>query len=356
MSRQSDDALLDGHGDAPHTVEALDDALSAPDDSLVEDLAAVDGDIVIIGAGGKMGPTLARMAKVASLRAGTSRRVIAVSRFAGADNPQQQLLHEAGVETLPLDLLDPQSVERLPEAANVVYMLGRKFGTTGSEPLTWAVNTYLPGVVASRYAGARLVVFSTGNVYPLTPAREGAPDETCPVAPVGEYAQSCLGRERVFADAAQRLGARVLLYRLNYAVELRYGVLMEIGSAVWEGRPVDLTMGQVNVIWQRDANAYALRALRHCDSPAAVLNASGPETASVRWLAASFGSRLEREPLFAGEESQSALLTNAGRAHAAFGYPRVPLLRAVEWTAQWIRAGGARLDKPTHFQEQRGRF
>ncbi len=352
----SDNALIDGHGDAPRTVEALDDVLSAPDDALVEDLAAVEGDIVIVGAGGKMGPTLARMAKQGSMRAGTDRRVIAVSRFAGAGSSQRQLLHDAGVETLPLDLLEPHSAERLPEAPNVVYMLGRKFGTTGAEPLTWAVNTYLPGVVASRYAGARIVVFSTGNVYPLTPAQQGAPDEMHPVAPVGEYAQSCLGRERVFADAAQRLGAQVLIYRLNYAVELRYGVLLEVGAAVWEGRPVDLRMGRVNVIWQRDANAYALRALRHCDSPAAVLNASGPETTSVRWLADRFASRFEREPLFTGEEGDSALLTNAGRAHAAFGYPRVPLLTALEWTAQWIRGEGSRLDKPTRFQEQQGRF
>ena len=335
---------------------ALEDGLSAPDDAVVEDLAAVEGDIVIVGAGGKMGPSLARMAKRGSLRAGSARRVIAVSRFAGAGNPQRELLDDAGVETVSLDLLDPRSVERLPEAPNVVYMLGRKFGTTGGEPLTWAVNAYLPGMVASRYAGARIVVFSTGNVYPLTRAREAAPDETLPVAPVGEYAQSCLGRERLFADAAQRLGTRVLLYRLNYAVELRYGVLSEVGTAVWEGRPVDLTTGKVNVIWQRDANAYALRALRYCDSPAAVLNASGPETASVRWLADQFAARFEREPLFVGEESESALLTNAGRVHAAFGYPRVPLLTALEWTAQWIRAEGVRLDKPTHFQEQRGRY
>jgi len=352
----TDDAWLDGYGDAPRTVEALDDALSAPDEGVVEDLSAVDGDIVIVGAGGKMGPTLARMAKQGALRAGSDRRVIAVSRFDGRDNPQRQLLHDAGVETLALDLLDAGSLEQLPEAPNVVYMLGRKFGTTGAEPLTWAVNTYLPGLVASRYAGARIVAFSTGNVYPSTPSGQGAPDEMHSLAPVGEYAQSCLGRERVFADAAQRLGARVLLYRLNYAVELRYGVLMEVGWAVWAGRPVDLTMGQVNVIWQRDANAYALRALRHCDSPAAVLNASGPETASVRWLADQFAARFEREPQFTGAESDAALLTNAGRAHAAFGYPRVPLLRALEWTSQWIRAQGARLDKPTHFQEQQGRF
>ncbi len=352
----TDAAWLDGCGDAPPTVAALDEALSAPDEGLVEDLAAVDGDIVIVGAGGKMGPTLARMAKRGALDAGSTRRVIAVSRFAGRNNPQRQLLHDAGVETLALDLLDARAVEQLPEARNVVYMLGRKFGTTGAESLTWVVNTYLPGVVASRYADARIVAFSTGNVYPLTPARQGSPDETHPLAPVGEYAQSCLGRERVFADAAQRLGARVLLYRLNYAVELRYGVLAEVGSAVWEGRPVDLTTGQVNVIWQRDANAYALRALRHCASPAAVLNASGPENASVRWLADQFAARFEREPQFKGTESDSALLTNAARAHAAFGYPRVPLLRALEWTSQWIRAGGERLAKPTHFQEQRGQF
>lgn len=351
-----DDSLLEGHGNAPGTVRELDDVLSAPDDALVEDLTAVQGDIVIIGAGGKMGPTLARMAKQGALRAGSARRVIAVSRFAGTDNSQRQLLDDAGVETLAIDLLDAGSLERLPEAPNVVYMLGRKFGTMGAEPLTWAVNTYLPGAIAARYQGARVVAFSTGNVYPFMPVRQGAPDETHQVAPVGEYAQSCLGRERVFADAAQRLGARVLLFRLNYAIELRYGVLAEVGSAVWEGRPVDLTTGHVNVIWQRDANSYALRALRHCDSPAAVLNASGPETASVRWLADQFAARFEREPVFTGEEGNSALLTNAGRAHAAFGYPRVPLLRALEWTAQWIRAGGERLAKPTHFQEQRGQF
>ncbi len=352
----SDDSLLDGYGDAPGTVRELDDILSAPDDALVEDLDVVQGDILVIGAGGKMGPTLARMAKQSALRAGSARRVIAVSRFAGTDNSQRQLLDDAGVETLPLDLLDAGSLERLPEAPNVVYLLGRKFGTTGAEPLTWAVNTYLPGVIAARYQGARIVAFSTGNVYPFTPVGRGAPDETQQAAPVGEYAQSCLGRERVFADAAQRLGAQVLLFRLNYAVELRYGVLAEVGSAVWEGSPVDLTTGHVNIIWQRDANAYALRALRHCDSPAAVLNASGPETTSVRWLANQFAARFEREPLFTGDESDSALLMNAGRAHAAFGYPRVPLLRALEWTAQWIRAGGARLAKPTHFQEQQGQF
>lgn len=341
---------------APTTEAELDDLLSEPDPEVVADLSGVDGDLVVIGAGGKMGPTLCRMAQRAGVLAGSQRRVIAVSRFGGSAGALRGDLERSGVETMSVDLLDDDAVRQLPDAPNVVYMLGRKFGTTGSEALTWTVNSYLPGVVARRYAGSRILVFSTGNVYPFSSPSTGAPDESATVGPVGEYAQSCLGRERVFTDASERLGTRVLLYRLNYAVELRYGVLVEIASAVRDGRPVDLRMGTVNVIWQRDANAIALRALAHCTAPAEALNVSGPETVAVRWLAEQFGIRLGTRPTFAGEEGPHALLTNAARAYSRFGYPRMPLLRAVDWTAEWLRSGGGLLGKPSHFQESAGRF
>ncbi len=356
LQGRMNEAVLSGIGPAPADPEGLDDALSTPDEHLIAELAAVDGDLVVLGAGGKMGPTLSRMARRATDAAGSARRVVAVSRFGGDDDGSRRALERAGVETLALDLLGPDALDLLPEAPNVVFMLGRKFGTTGAEPATWAVNTLLPGLVARRYAGMRLVVFSTGNVYPPTSVRGGAPDERHPVGPVGEYAQSCLGRERLFADAAERLGSRVLLFRLNYAVEPRYGILTDVALAVHRGSPVDLTTGTVNVIWQRDACSYALRALGHCDAPAAVLNASGPETVSVRWLAEQFGQRFGREPVLVGEEGEAALLITAARAHALFGYPRMPLLRAIDWTVAWISAGGPVLAKPTRFQELQGRF
>jgi nucleoside-diphosphate-sugar epimerase len=335
----------------PATVAELEDLLSTPTPGVAEDLAALDGDILVLGAGGKIGPTLARMARRA---AGDDRRVIAASRF--SDAAQRDLLEEAGVETQAVDLLDPDGLDALPDAENVLYLAGRKFGTQGSEPQTWAVNAHGAGLAARRFAGSRVVVYSTGNVYPLSPVRRGGPSEEAPVGPIGEYAQSCLARERLFEDAAARHGTRVLLYRLNYAIDLRYGVLLEIGAAVHEGRPVDVTMGSVNVIWQRDANAYALRSLLQCAEPAVTLNVSGPETVSVRWLAERFGVLFGREPRIEGEEADTALLTNAARAHQLFGYPTVSLRTMIDWTAGWIADGGARLGKATRFQEREGAF
>jgi nucleoside-diphosphate-sugar epimerase len=341
----------------PKTEAELDDLLSTPTPALVRDLAAIPGDIVILGAGGKMGPSLARLARRAADEADGSRagrRVIAISRFSTPGLPRQ--LHEAGVETLACDLLDPQAVQELPNAPNVIFMAGRKFGSTGGESLTWAMNTYVPALVAGRYRDARIVVFSSGNVYPLVPVLSGGADEWTPPAPVGEYAQSVLGRERVFEYFSRQYGTPAVLLRLNYAIDLRYGVLLDVAQQVQAGQPVDLTMGHANVIWQGDANAVAIRSLRIATSPPVPLNVTGPEVVSIRWLAQRFGALLGVEPRFCGGEAPTALLSNAARCHQLFGYPSVSLAQMVEWVAHWLRIGGPTLDRPTHFQEREGRF
>jgi hypothetical protein len=282
------------------------------------------------------------------------RRVHAVSRF--SDPAVRAELDAAGVRTHPADLLDEQALPGLPDAPNVVYMVGRKFGTTGDAATTWALNTYLPGRIVRRYAGSRIVAFSTGNVYPLVPVGSGGADETVACDPVGEYAQSCLGRERVLAYHAAATGTPLAVIRLNYAVDCRYGVLTDLARAVAAGTAVDVTTGAVNVVWQGDANRYALSALAHAADPPLVLNVTGPETASVRWLAAELGRRLGAEPAYTGIEAATALLSNATACFARFGYPAVSLGRMLDWTAAWVRGGGPLLDKPTHFAQRQGRF
>ena len=326
--------------------DALDRLLADPSDALSEDLAALDGDILILGAGGKMGPSLALLAR----NAAPGRRVIAVARFSEAG--LRERLADAGIETIRCDLLDRDAVAQLPRARNVVFMAGQKFGASGHPALTWAMNVHVPAIVAELFRDSRVVVFSTGNVYPLVPVRSGGATEATAPAPLGEYAQSCLGRERIF----QHFGGAGLLFRLNYAIDLRYGVLHDIASKVRAGMPIDLSMGHVNVIWQGDANAFALRALRHCGSPMEPLNVSGPETLSVRVLAEELGARLGMAPQFVGEEAPLALLTNAGRAAALFGYPRVPLMRMLDWTADWVKRDGPSLGKPTKFEVRDGAF
>lgn len=335
-------------------VQQLEDILSAPSPAVVEALAGLDGDLLIIGGSGKMGPSLARLAQRAIAAAGSNKRVRAVSRFSSPES--RQALEQEGIETIAADLLNPDDLAALPDAANVIYMLGMKFGTTGREYETWATNTYVPGRVAERYPRSRIVVFSTGNVYPLTPVTRGGATEEHPTDPAGEYAQSCLGRERTFEYFSRRFGTPVTLFRLNYAIDLRYGVVYDIGKAVYEGRPVSLAMGNANVIWQGDANAFALRALTVCASPPYILNVTGPETISVRSVAEQFASAFGTTPQLVGEEAPTALLSNAGRAFRLFGYPRVTIQEMVEWTAHWIRQGGPTLAKPTHFQEREGRF
>lgn len=336
------------------TVEALEAFLSEPTPQLVEALEHLDGDLMILGAGGKMGPTLASMARRAVVQAGSDKRIIAVSRF--SDRPAADQLARMGVEVTSCDLMDDAALATLPDVRNIVYMVGVKFGATDHEARTWAVNAYLPGRVVQRFCHSRFVLFSSGNVYPLTPVSGGGCTEQTPPAPVGEYAQSVLGRERIFEYWATRLGVPGLIVRLNYAVELRYGVLLDIAQRVWKGEPIDLRMGHVNAIWQGDANAYALRALALAESPPRVLNVTGPETVSVRSLAGCLGELLGREPCLEGEEQADALLNNAAQAFKLMGYPRVPLPQIVEWVANWVAAGGSVLGKPTRFQVRDGRF
>jgi nucleoside-diphosphate-sugar epimerase len=266
------------------------------------------------------------------------------------------MLQRSGIETIHADLLDDQQLRSLPDAANVVFMAGRKFGSTGAESLTWAMNTYLAARVAERYRRSRIVAFSSGNVYPLVAVVDGGARETTPPAPVGEYAQSVLGRERMFEHFSARHGTPVCLLRLNYAIDLRYGVLLDIATKVFEGRPIDVSMGALNVIWQGDANSVCLRSFAQCQSPPFVLNLTGPETLSVRVLAGRFGKLFDRPPLLEGQEAPTALLSNAGRCHELFGAPSVTAEQMIEWTAEWIKAGGVTLNKPTHFEIRDGRF
>jgi nucleoside-diphosphate-sugar epimerase len=307
------------------------------------------------GVGGKMGPSLARLARRAIDQAGVKKQVTAVARFTNAELPAA--LAAQGIETIACDLLDRKALDKLPEIPNVVFMAARKFGTSGEEHLTWAMNTYLPGLVAEGYLNSRIVAFSTGNVYPLRPLAEGGAVETTPIGPVGEYAQSALGRERLFEYGSMRWGTPVVILRLNYAVELRYGVLVDIGRAVFEHRPVDLCMPRVNVIWQRDANAWCLRSFAHCQSPPLILNITGPETLSVREVAHEFGQHFGIEPTFVSStEGSSALLSDVSKARNLFGSPTVQPKEMIEWIANWIRDGGALLNKPTHFQTRDGKF
>ncbi len=336
------------------TIEQLEAKLAEPSQELVRDLERISGDIVLLGVGGKMGPSLAKLAMNAIREGGLSKRVIGVSRFSNREARQE--LEDAGIETISCELLDDESLRALPDAENVIYMAGNKFGTKGREYLTWAMNAYLPGRVAEKYKESRIVAFSSGNIYPFQPVASGGADERVAPEPIGEYAQSTLGRERVFEYHSVKNGTPMVMYRLNYAIDLRYGVLLELAKAVDEGREIDLTMGFANVIWQGDANAMAIRSLTQCSSPPTVLNITGPETLSIRWAAKEFAKRLRREALFAGTESDTALLNNAANSHQLFGYPRVPLLQMIDWTAEWVRHGGPTWNKPTHFQERKGNF
>lgn len=337
------------------TEAELEELLSRPDQETATAMAALDGDLLILGAGGKMGPSLARLARRAIGQAGVKKRVIAVARFTNSELPSE--FSAQGIETVACDLLNRNSLDKLPDIPNVVFMAARKFGTSGEEHLTWAMNTYLPGLVAERYRNSRIVTFSTGNVYPLRALADGGAAEATPVGPVGEYAQSALGRERMFEYGSMRWRTPVVILRLNYAVELRYGVLVDIGRAVFERRPIDLCMPRVNVIWQRDANSWCLRSFAYCKSPPLVLNITGLETLSVRELALEFGRHFGIEPNFVSlTEGSTALLSDATKAGSLFGSRTVQPKEMIEWIANWIRDGGTVLNKPTHFQARDGKF
>ena len=333
---------------------ALEDLLSNPSSADLECVRRLEGDILILGAAGKMGPSLARRIHRAAARTGSRNRVLAASRFSAP--AVRERLDADGIETVAGDLLESDQIAALPHVENVLFLAGRKFGTVGRTDVTWATNTLVPARVAEHFAQSRMVVFSTGNVYPLVPAGGPASREDDPPAPVGEYAQSCLGRERVVEFVSRERNLRALTFRLNYAVDLRYGTLVDIARKVLSGEAIDLTMGFFNAIWQGDANSYALRSLELCASPPAILNVTGPERISVRETAEWFGWLFGRPPQFVSTEGPVALLSDSSRCRAILGEPDVPLPVLRQWVAHWVQAGGASLGKPTHFEVTDGRY
>ena len=333
------------------SVAHLEEFLSQPPPELARDLASVAGDILVLGVAGKMGPTLARMAK----RAATDRRVVGVARF--SDMAVRTGLEKAGVETIACDLLDRSAVEALPKLPNVIYMAAMKFGASGNPALTWAMNVHVPAMVAEIFASSRIIAFSTGCVYPFVPIASGGATEDTPAGPPpGEYAWSCLGRERMLEHFSARLGTPGRLVRLNYAIDMRYGVLQDIAAKVLGGETLDLTMGHVNVIWQGDANAVALRCLAHTTAPTSPLNVTGPQTLSVRWLADEFARRFGRGARLTGSEAPTGWLNNAARMVAEFGPPKVGIEPMLDWTADWLLRGLPSHGKPTHYEVRDGRF
>jgi nucleoside-diphosphate-sugar epimerase len=343
--------------DLPDTInseEQLDEIMSCGSPELIRLMKAITGDIIILGCAGKIGVQLAMAAVKAIAEAGGKNRVIGVSRF--SDETTRKKMDAFGVETIKCDLLNRDSVEKLPKAPHVIFMAGRKFGTSGSEELTWAMNTVVPANVAHHFKESRIVAFSTGNVYDLSPVCGAMPTEDDITDPRGGYAQSALGRERVFEYFSNLNKTPVCIVRLNYAIDLRYGVLRDIGTRVYAGQPVDLSTGHVNVIWQGDVINQSILCLEHCRSPANIINMTGPETASVRYIAGEFARIFGKNVNFITQESPTALLNNASKAARLFGYPSVPLLRMIEWIAHWIELGGASLDKPTHFEVRDGKF
>ncbi|MGE5191098.1 MAG: NAD-dependent epimerase/dehydratase family protein [Deltaproteobacteria bacterium] len=335
------------------TEDELEAALSEPTTAVIETLRRRRGDIILLGVGGKMGLSLARMARRASDAAGVSRRVIGVSRFsAGAE----AAFNAHGIETIRCDLLNEDDVAQLPDAENVVFMTGKKFGSSDDMPSTWAMNSYLPAIVCRKFRRSRIVAFSTGNVYGLTPVARGGSLESDEPEPVGEYAMSCLGRERIFEYFSRSRDIPAALIRLNYACDLRYGVLVDLARQVWSGQAVDLTMGHFNTIWQGDANAWMLQAFDHAGAPPWIINVTGPELLSVRAVCGRFGRIMGKPVCFKGTESDTALLSDARRAVAQFGSPRVGADQLTEWVAHWVMRGGRQLGKPTHFESRSGRF
>jgi nucleoside-diphosphate-sugar epimerase len=333
------------------SVEALEEFMTRPTPALEADLTRAPGDILVLGVGGKMGPTLARMAK----RAAPQRRVIGVARF--SEPGLRDKLGAWGVECIACDLLERAALERLPRAPNVVFMAGHKFGAAGNAAFTWAMNVGVPYMVAEAFREARIVAFSTACVYPFADVNgRGAAEDAPALPPPGDYATSCVGREKAFEYGSLKYGTPGRLMRLEYAIDLRYGVLHDVASKVFAGEPVDVTMGHANVIWQGDANEQALRLLAHCTAPTSPLNVSGAEVLSVRALAAEFGKRFGRSPVFTGTEASTAWLVDTRAAQALFGAPRVPLARMIDWQVDWIRRGGASLGKPTHFETRDGQF
>ncbi len=337
-----------------HNEESLEELLSRPSEADIAAMSKLDGDLLVLGAAGKMGPSLVRRARRAADATGKSMRIIAVARFTNAAVADS--LTKDGIEVIRAELTDREAVWKLPDAPNVIFMAGRKFGSAGNQPLTWAVNAWAPGLVADRYSASKIVAFSTGNVYPFVPVESGGATEETELAPVGEYAQSALARERMFEYFSNIRGTPVAILRLNYAIDLRYGVLLDIGQKIFERRPIDLTMGYVNVIWQGDANSICLRAFELASSPARVLNVTGSQTLAVRWIAERFGAFFGVVPIFEGKEAANALLNNASLCNRLLGPQSLSPEEMIVMMAQWIGVDGPTYHKPTHFEARDGAF
>ena len=335
-------------------VRQLEEVLSRPTEDVIETMGRIEGDIIVLGVGGKIGPTLAMMARRASDAAGVKRRVIGVARFSSPELREHLSAH--GIETIACDLLDRAALESLPEVPNVFYLAAKKFGSTGAESTTWAMNVYLPGLVCEKFTGSRIVAYSTGNVYPLVPTDSSGAIETTPTEPVGDYAMSCLGRERIFSHFSETRGTPVALVRLNYATELRYGTLVDIAGQVLSGQPVDLSMGYFNAVWQGDSNAMTLRALEHVSSPPFVVNLAGPEKLSVRHCAEYLGQQMGKTATFTGTESLDAFLSDGRLGYEKLGHTTVDAQEMMGMIADWQVRGGSTLGKPTHFQTRDGKF
>jgi nucleoside-diphosphate-sugar epimerase len=329
---------------------ALEELLSRPTGALVDDLARLEGDIMVLGVAGKVGPTIARMAR----RAAPRKRVLGVARFSSREIKQR--LESWGVETVTCDLMEREAVARLPRIANVVYMAGKKFGTKDDPAFAWAMNTYVPALIAELFRESRIVAFSTLCVYPFGPVLHHGWDESVPPGPVGDYANSCVGRERAFEHGSKRWGTPGRLIRLNYAIDMRYGVLLDIAQWVMKSEPIAIDSGHASVIWQGDANAQILRSLLHCTTPTSPLNVGGPELASVRAVAEAFGRRFGKKPEYRGVEQDSGWVNNTFQAQRLFGYPVVPLARMIDWVADWVERGLGVYDKPTRYEVRDGSF
>lgn len=337
-----------------NSAQELLELVTRPSPRLIQDIKRLEGDIMILGAGGKVGPGLAIMARRACNTAGLQKRILAVSKFDYPDAPES--MRQWGVEVLETDLFDPAQLAALPDIKNIIFMVGRKFGTTGSQELTWAINVLLPAKICERFPRANIVSFSTGNIYGDRPTLCGGSVEADEPNPDGEYGQTCLGRERIFTHHAKVNGTRSLMFRLNYAIDLRYGVLYDIAKSVWDGGPVKLGRSVFNCVWQGDVCEYAIRSLLHVDAPPALLNVTGPETISTRWAAGRFGELLGRTPVYEGEERDSGIFSNSTKLMGLMGYPSVSLEQMMSWQAQWVRDGCATISAPTHFDTTDGKY